>query len=47
MEAVVNEMLRKLIEYEWLSVSSFNNKMCRKWVVKIKHYGNNKSNIKK
>ena len=47
METVVNEMLRELIEYEWLSVYSFKNKMCRKLGVKIKHYGNNKSNVKK
>ena len=47
MQTAVNERLRELIEYEWLSVSSFNNKMCRKLGVKIKHYGNNKSNGKK
>ena len=40
-------MLRELIEYEWLIVYSFKNKMCRKLVVKIKRYGNNKSNGKK
>ena len=47
METVVNEWLRELIEYEWLSVSSFESKVGRKWEVKIKHYGNNKSNGKK
>lgn len=47
METVANERLRELIEYECLSVSSFKNKMCRKLGVKIKHYGNNKSNDKK
>lgn len=46
METVVNESLRELIEYEWLIVSSFKNKMCRKFVVKIKHYGNNKCSLK-
>ena len=47
METVVNEGLRELIEYEWLSVSSFDSKVGRKLGVKIKHYGNNKSNGKK
>ena len=47
METVVNELLRELIDYEWLSVSSFESKVGRKWEVKIKHYGNNKSNGKK
>ena len=47
METVVNEWLRELIDYEWLSVSSFESKVCRKCGVKIKHYGNNKSNGKK
>ena len=47
METVVNEWLRELIEYEWLSVSSFDSKVGRKWGVKIKHYGNNKRNGKK
>ena len=47
METVVNEWLRELIDYEWLSVSSFESKVGRKWEVKIKHYGNNKSNGKK
>ena len=46
-ETVVNEMLRELIDYEWLSVSYFESKVVRKLVVKIKHYGNNKSNGKK
>ena len=39
-------MLRELIDYEWLIVYSFE-KMDRKFVVKINHYGNNKSNGKK
>ena len=47
METVVNEWLRELIDYEWLSVSSFESKVGRKLVVKINHYGNNKSNGKK
>ena len=47
METVVNEWLLELIEYEWLSVSSFDSKVGRKCGVKIKHYGNNKSNGKK
>ena len=47
METVVNEMLRELIDYEWLSVSSFEKKVGIKCGVKIKHYCNNKSNGKK
>ena len=47
METVVNEWLRELIDYEWLSVSSFESKVGRKLEVKIKHYGNNKRNGKK
>ena len=47
METVVNEWLRELIDYEWLSVSSFEKKVGRKWEVKIKHYCNNKINGKK
>ena len=47
METVVNEWLRELIDYEWLSVYSFEKKVGRKCGVKIKHYGNNKSNGKK
>ena len=47
METVVNEWLRELIDYEWLSVSSFESKVGRKCGVKIKHYGNNKRNGKK
>ena len=47
METVVNEGLRELIEYEWLSVSSFDSKVGRKWGVKINDYCNNKRNGKK
>ena len=47
METVVNESLRELIDYEWLSVSSFESKVGRKCGVKIKHYCNNKRNGKK
>ena len=47
MVTVVNERSHELIDYEWLSVSSFKNKVGRKLGVKIKHYGNNKSNGKK
>ena len=47
MQTVVNERLRELIEYEWLSVSSFDSKVGRKCGVKINHYCNNKSNGKK
>ena len=31
MEAVVNEMLRELIDYEWLIVYSFENKWVENW----------------
>ena len=47
METVVNGWLSELIDYERLSVSSFESKVGRKLVVKIKHYGNNKRNGKK
>ena len=47
METVVNEWLRELIEYKWLSVSSFDSKVGIKYGVKINHYGNSKSNGKK
>ena len=47
METVVNEWLRELIEYEWLSASSFESKVGIKCGVKINHYGNNKRNGKK
>ena len=47
METVVNEMLRELIDYEWLSVYSFDSKVGRKCGVKINDYCNNKSNGKK
>ena len=47
METVLNEWLRELIDYECLIVYSFEKKVGRKLVVKIKHYGNNKRNGKK
>ena len=47
METVVKESLRELIDYEWLSVSSFESKVGRKLGVKINDYCNNKSNGKK
>ena len=47
METVVNEMLRELIDYEVLRLSSFESKVGRKCGVKINQYCNNKRNGKK